>query len=104
MGDFKEWGWGEDFEMGREEVDILLQTMVFEKPENTVIQPRQVVQRESNNESKSTKSIPTLYKKYLIHFNSVIYIDKTHIAVISRLLIHTTKHIYIYNTFKKKYI
>ena len=33
MGDFKEWGWGEDFEMGIEEVDILLQTMVFEKPE-----------------------------------------------------------------------
>ena len=34
-----------------------------------------------------------LYIKNLIHFNSVIYIDKTHIAAISRLLIHTTEHI-----------
>ena len=34
---------------------------------HTVIQPKQVVQRESNNESKSRKSIPTsnfiIYKK-----------------------------------------
>ena len=34
-----------------------------------------------------------LYIKNLIHFHSVIYIDKTHIAAISRLLIHTTEHI-----------
>ena len=36
---------------------------------HTVIQPKQVVQRESNNESKSRKSIPTLnfiiYEKIL---------------------------------------
>ena len=35
MGDFKEWGQGDDFEMEREGggVDIHLQTMIFEKPE-----------------------------------------------------------------------
>ena len=50
------------------------------------MQPKQVVQRDSNNESKSRKSIPTsnlLYIENLIQFNSVIYIDKTHIAAIS---------------------
>ena len=34
-----------------------------------------------------------LYIKNIIQFNSVIYIDKTHIAAISRLLIHTTEHL-----------
>ena len=34
-----------------------------------------------------------LYIENLIQFNSVIYIDKTHIAAISRLLIHTTEHL-----------
>ena len=33
MGDFKEWGWWNDFEMERGGVDIHLQTMIFEKAE-----------------------------------------------------------------------
>ena len=34
-----------------------------------------------------------LYIKNLIQFNSVIYTDKTHIAAMSQLLIHTNEHL-----------
>ena len=35
----------------------------------------------------------SLYIKNLIQFSSVIFIDKTHIAATSRLLIHSTEHL-----------
>ena len=34
-----------------------------------------------------------LYIENLIQFNSVIYIDKTHIAAIAQLLMHTTENL-----------
>ena len=55
---------------GGEGVDIPLQAMLWslKNLRHTVMQPKQVVQRESNNESKARKSIPTL--NFIIHKKS----------------------------------
>ena len=68
MGDFKEWGWGDDFEMERggwyQFIDYdLWKTWGIQLYNESKL----YIQRESNNESKFRKGISTLnfiiYKK-----------------------------------------
>ena len=94
MGDFKERGWGDVFEMGLwyPFMDYgLWKTWGIQLYNQSKLYKEKVIMNLSLEKVFLLQTL--LYIKNLIHFNSVIYIDKTHIAAISRLLIHTTEHI-----------